>query len=546
MFALTACANDEKLLPNVLLIVADDLGYLDLGVYGGEIATPNLDSLARDGIIFTQFYASPMCSPSRAMLLTGVDNHVAGLGNMSERLADNQKGRPGYEGHLNRRVVTIAELLRDAGYRTYVTGKWHLGSPEQGADPAQRGFDRSFVLLESGAGHFANMLPLVGPGLAGYSEDGTRIDRLPDEFYSTRSFTDKMLGYLDAEANEDRPFFAYLSFSAPHFPLQAPADSIARYTGRYDGGYDELHARRLARMQQLGLIADAVTPFPRLTGEPAWNDLSSQQQAVAARTMEIYAAMVDDLDRQVGRVISQLKRQGKYDNTVIVFLSDNGAEGHRLEHGLQPLAEWAAECCDNSYANLGRQNSYVMLGPNWARAAAGPFRMFKGFTSEGGIRVPAFVHFPKRVAGGRRTAAFASIQDVMPTLMELAGVEHPGSYRDRDVVPMQGRSMLELLLGERDAVHDSGHVAGWELLGKRAIRQGRWKIIWETSYVDWWDSAPANIRRDAWQLYDLQTDPAERIDLSAVEPAQLERMIGLWNEYAAVNSVIIPDRARGY
>ena len=324
--------------PNILLIVADDLGYSDLGAYGGEISTPNLDSLAREGIMFSQFYTSPMCSPTRAMLLTAMDSHRTGLGNLAERLADNQKGQPGYEGYLNSRVITLAEVLRDAGYRTYMTGKWHLGSPSEGADPSQRGFAKSFALLDAGAGYFNNMLPLMGPGKAEYSENGKMLESLPEDFYSTRFYAEKLIEYLEEDAGDNNPFFAYLAFTAPHFPLQAPAESIAKYRGAYDEGYDALHAQRLKRLQNMGLIATDIKPFPRSLTEQAWEDLPAQSQAAESRRMEIYAAMIDDLDNYVGKVIDYLKSRGKYDNTVIFFMSDNGAEGHLLKQGLGPLA----------------------------------------------------------------------------------------------------------------------------------------------------------------------------------------------------------------
>jgi len=533
--------------PNILLIVADDLGYSDLGAYGSEISTPNLDALAREGFMFSQFYTSPMCSPTRAMLLTGMDSHLTGLGNLAERLADNQKGQPGYEGHLNSRVITLAEVLRDAGYRTYMTGKWHLGSPGEGADPSQRGFAKSFALLDAGAGHFNNMLPLMGPGKAEYSENGKLLESLPEGFYSTRFYAEKLIEYLKEDAGEDNPFFAYLAFTAPHFPLQAPAESIAKYRGIYDEGYDVLHAQRLKRLQNLGLIATDIKPFPRSLSEQPWGDLTAQSKAIESRRMEIYAAMIADLDTYVGKVIEYLKSQSEYDNTVIFFMSDNGAEGHLLKQGLGPLAGWAKQCCDNSFENMGKADSYVMLGPNWARASVVPFRMFKGFTSEGGVRAPAFMRYPPFIDSGGKSPALVTVMDVMPTLLELAGAKYPGSpYKGRNLLPMQGQSMLPMLRGKTETVHGENYFVGWELLGKRAVRNGDWKIIWETSNVDWWDSSALGIKRDEWQLYNLATDPAELNDLSRANPEQRTRMIDFWDSYARENGVIIPDKARGY
>ncbi len=427
-----------------------------------------------------------------------------------------------------------------------MTGKWHLGEPGV-ADPSLRGFDQSFALLDSGAGHFSNGLSLGGPEMAPYFENGKPVERLPQDFYSTRFYAQKLIEYLDADRNDDRPFFAYLAFTAPHFPLQAPAESVARHRGHYDAGYEAVQARRLARMRDLGLVAADLKPFPRLVGEPAWEKLPLEQQRVQARLMEIYAAMVGDLDAQVGEVIRYLRRRREYNSTIIVFISDNGPEGHHLEQGLNRLAAWSSRCCDNGFDNMGRADSYLLQGPDWARVSATPFRMFKGFTSEGGIRVPAFISYPSYIAGNARFRGLATVMDVMPTLMDLAGAEHPGKdFQGRELLPMQGRSMLPMLRGVSGAVHNDDAVLGWELFGKRAIRRGDWKIVWEASQVKWWQSDPLGIKRDAWQLYDLAADPAELNDLSTQHPAQLEHMIGQWDDYARENGIIIPDEIRDY
>ncbi len=537
---------DDQRRPNILLIVADDLGYSDLGVYGGEIETPNLDALAREGVMFTQFYASPMCSTTRAMLLTGIDHHLTGFGNLAERLSDNQKGQPGYEGYLNFRVATLAEILQHAGYRTFMTGKWHLGS-QAVKDPSQRGFDRSYVLLESGAGHFENMLPLLGPGKAEYSEDGARLENLPDGFYSSRFYANQMLRYLQTDSDDGRPFLAYLAFTAPHFPLQAPRESMAKYQGKYDSGYDAIHAHRIQRMQQMGLLGEDIVAFPRLSSELSWSELSAREQKSQARLMEIYAAMVDDMDNYIGEIINYLKAHDLYDNTAIFFMSDNGAEGHYLRWGLDPLVPWAEKCCDNSFSNMGNAGSYLMLGPDWARVSVSPLRMFKGFVSEGGIRVPAFFHFPARLTGGKMNRSFVTVKDVMPTILALAGVDHPGdSQNGRQTLPMQGKSMLAMLEGSAASVHDEDLPVGWELFGKRAVRNGDWKILWEADHVEWWNSEALNIKRNTWQLYNLASDPAELNDLSKSHPERLDAMIRLWDRYARDNGVIIPDKQRGY
>ncbi|MCC5867009.1 MAG: arylsulfatase [Gammaproteobacteria bacterium] len=531
--------------PNFVVILADDLGYTDIGAFGGEIRTPHLDALAREGLVFSNFYASPACSPTRAMLMSGMDNHRAGLGNLAERLSPNQVGQPGYEGFLPAQVAALPEVLRAAGYRTYMTGKWHLGL-EEGNSPAAAGFDRSFALAPSGASHFSDMLPVRGPGRAIYREDGRLVESLPEDFYSTRFYTERLIEYIDENRDSGQPFFAYLAFTAPHFPLQAPDESIARYADRYDEGYDALHAQRLHRLEQLGLIQAGIEPYPRQRSERPWSELDAQERQVSARRMEIHAAMVDDMDRYIGRLISYLRDTGQYEHTVIVFLSDNGAEGRWLHQGLTPLKAWADECCDNSLENMGRPGSYVMLGANWARAITGPYRMFKGFTTEGGIRVPALLHAPALVAEGRQVDEPVTVMDVMPTLLDLAGIGHPAPhFEDREVMPMQGRSMRPVIHGIGTVADEQGFAMGWELQGKRAYRLGEWKIVWQPAQAGWapWPSA---VRVDDWQLYHLGEDPAELHDLSARHPEKREELIGRWAEYARRNHVILPDRVGDY
>jgi arylsulfatase len=547
-FFLVGCApvdTGRTSQPNILLVVLDDVGFNDLGYFGSEIRTPTIDGLAEGGMVLTDFHVAPNCSPTRAMLLSGVDNHVAGLGNMHEELSPNQKGKPGYEGHLNFRVAALPEVLQDAGYNTYMTGKWHLGLGEE-TSPSARGFDRTFTLLDGGAGAFDNMLPIVGPGKANYRENGVKLDELPEGFYSTPFYTDRMIEYLEEGRGNGKPFFAYLAYAAPHWPLQAPEASIARYAGVYDDGYDVLRERRLARLQELGMAPDGVEAFARLPEEPAWADLDEDTEKIEARKMEIYAAMVDDVDRYLGELIKYLKASRQYDNTIVVVLSDNGPEAHHLDHGWAALQEWVDSCCDNSLENLGKADSYTWYGPNWGIAGNTPRRMFKGFTSQGGVQVPALIHYPAMVRSGQRSDALLHVTDVMPTLLELAGVNEPGDqFRDREVVPMQGRSMVPLLRGETSAVHPPDHYIGWELFGKRALRQGDWKIVYEP-YHELWEPRPAGIETDRWQLYNLAQDPTERYDLAQLHPDRLRDMVSLWARYAYENGVILPDWVSGY
>lgn len=534
----TADTAEER--PNILLIVVDDMGYADLGSYGGEIPTPNLDELAYGGVRLTNFITAPACSPTRAMLLTGVDAHRAGFGNLKEELAPNQAGKPGFEGYLPEHVVTIASLLRDSGYRTYLSGKWHLGV-EDVANPPQRGFEKSFAMMLN-ASHFADMRPAYHPdpdASAEYREDGVVLDRLPAGFeYSSQYYVDRMIDYLGAA--RDAPFFAYLAFSAPHWPLQAPDSALAQFRGKYDEGYDAILERRLAAQKELGLLPeDAVAAQLAPKGRP-WAELTEEQRLIEARAMEVYAAMVAEIDRHTGRLLDHLRKSGKFENTVIIFLSDNGAEGHDYDDtwpadAFPAIRKAIDERHDFSYENMGRPNSYTLYGPNWARVSAPAFRLYKAFPTEGGVRTPAFVHFPARFPARAIRDDLVLARDIAPTILELARVEHPGtSYAGRGVEPMTGISAVPILSGESRAAPDRVHAD--ELIGKRGIRRGDWKLV----------HMPPPYGNGNWQLYNLADDLAEANDLAAEMPETVAELAALWEQYAADNGIILPDWVSGY
>jgi arylsulfatase A-like enzyme len=513
--------------PNIVLIVADDLGYSDLGAFGSEIPTPNIDALASGGMMLTQFYTSMTCSPTRAMLFSGTDNHVAGLGVMGRPTNAAQRDQPGYEGYLNFRVASLADLLRDAGYRTYMTGKWHLG-PEVENGPAARGFDRSFVSID-GAAHLGG-LSWNGPGLAPY-RDGEELVTVDDEFYSTRFYTERMIEYIDEDRAQGAPFFAFLAYTAPHWPLQAPPESIEGFAGWYDDGYEALYDRRLERAKQLGLAPAGFAGIPPVEGQPRWDELPEEEQRIESRKMEIYAAMVSDLDEYIGRFVAYLESTGELDDTLIVFISDNGPEGLRRDLAA-PLSHWVETCCDNSYENLGAGDSYVMYGPNWARAGSVPFRDSKQTAFEGGIRVPAIAHWPGVVPEGARSDAFVTVMDLLPTFLALAGREHPGdNYRGQPIAPLRGASLAPLLIGEASDAHAPDYYVGWELFGHRGVRQGDWKLVWDSRAGE----------RAAWMLFNLAEDPGEQRDLRDAEPERLRAMQSLWNRYVEANGVILAD-----
>ncbi len=512
--------------PNILLIVADDLGYSDLGSFGAEIATPNLDRLADEGAKLTSFYASPFCSPTRAMLMSGNDNHLVGFGDMAELMLPEQRGKPGYEGYLNDRVVPMAQVLKDAGYRTLMAGKWHLGVPEQ-YSPAARGFERSYAMTMGGASHWGDQSGIVAvdpakPPKAIYRENGKAIDIPREGFYSSEAFADKLIEYLKADAASGKPFFAYLAFTAPHWPLHAPEPDIARYEGRYKAGYDALRRERLERMKQLGLIAPDTPVYEGHPGWPKWEALSEAQKISEARRMAVYAAMVDNMDRQIGRVLAHLERTGELADTFVFFLSDNGADGNSV-YDVARTREWIHRDMDNSTPNIGRPGSFIEYGPGWAQVGSTPFKLYKSMMYEGGIRVPAIAWGPG-VAGGTVKREFAHVMDVAPTIYELAGTRHPGTrYDGREVLPLRGKSMLPYLSGKAQVVHDGEHVTGWELGGRKALRKGDWKLVYANEP---WGTGD-------WELYDLAADPVESRDLAAARPEKLKEMLAAWRQYVA-------------
>jgi arylsulfatase len=468
------------------------------------------------------------------MLLTGTDHHIAGIGTMLEVAGPAFRGAPGYEGYLNDRVAALPELLRDAGYLTLMSGKWHLGNTIE-TSPWARGFERSFALLPAGASHYGGAAAIgFSPVPTLYTEDDQFVT-VGDDFYSSDFYAETLLRYLAERApDDDRPFFAYLPFQAPHWPLQAPDDSIAKYRGRYDAGPDALRQERLAALKRLGLCPPDVEPHPVVAdGAPEWADMTAEERALSARSMEVYAGMVDRMDYNIGRVIDHLVQSGELDDTVVIFMSDNGAEGAIVEamplHGPQ-IATQIKKYCDNSLDNLGRPSSFIWYGPRWAQAATAPSRLHKAFTTEGGIRVTGFVTWPGFARQQQIGTAFSTVMDIAPTLLELAGTAHPGTaYRGREVAPIRGRSLARYLMGAAEIVHDAGTGTGWELFGRRAIRQGEWKALY----------LPEPYGPGSWQLYDLAADRGEIHDLAASRPDKLAELLALWDRYVEETGVLL-------
>lgn len=526
--------------PNLLVIVADDLGWSDLGSFGGEIATPNLDAIATSGVRFTGFHTAPTCSPTRSMLLSGVDNHQAGVGAMAESIQPNQAGQPGYEGYLNDRVASIAELLHQGGYRTLMAGKWHLGlTPERG--PAARGFERSYALLQGLGNHFGEDQNKAWAAIGGAStyRDNGRIVKYPKGRYSADYFTDRLIGFLKEGANDQRPFFAYLPYTTPHWPMQAPAETIAKYKGRYDAGYEALRDARLQRQKELGLVPADLKPHD-WQGVKPWASLRADEKAIEARKMEVYAAMVDRMDQNVGRVVATLKALGRYDDTVILFLADNGPEGNVIDapfHAALTPEKLPALKIDNSLHNIGSASSYVGYGPGWAQANSSPSWLVKGYPTEGGTRVTAFAA-GHGVAGQRIANGLLSVTDVAPTLIDLAGLQQPATFAGHAILPFQGHSLVPVLSGSQGEVRQPNEAVGTELFYRRALRKGDWKAVYLPA-------SGTTYPRDAfgtgqWQLFNVAKDPAEAHDLAQSEPGKLKELVADWDSYAKDKGVVLP------
>jgi arylsulfatase A-like enzyme len=517
----------EPLHPNILLIVADDLGYSDVGPFGGEIATPTLDRLANEGLRLSNFHVLPSCSPTRSVLLSGTDNHVAGIGTMGELLKPEMAGQPGYEGYLNFQVASLPEVLKAGGYHTYMVGKWHLGH-EEDTTPHARGFDETFVLLPGGGSHWGDMKPLSPPQTMVYSRNSKKLESLPDDFYSTTYYTDELLKFIDQNKGDSKPFFAYLSYTAPHDPLHAPKTYIDKYKGKYDGGWEVLSEQRLQSLKELGIVHKDAKSFPPLASVKDWNEMPVEERSAASRDMEVYAAMIDYMDEQIARVFDYLKEIGEYDNTMIIFLSDNGANGH-LPTAYPGQTEEYLGSFDNSLENRGQINSFIETGPGWTQASMAPSRLFKAFTAEGGIRAPLIMKLPGAMPNaGKINQSFFHVRDIMPTILDVAGVEFTQEISGRSVVAMQGSSVADFISGNAETPYSGAGQVGYELFGMKAFFDGVWKILW----------MPPPFGTGDWQLYNLSNDPGELVDLSDQHPERLVKMIAQWEQYKQENGVL--------
>jgi arylsulfatase A-like enzyme len=519
----SAAAAADKPRPNIVVLVADDWGFSDVGAYGSEIETPNIDELARHGVRFSNFHVAASCAPTRSMLLTGVDNHLNGVGNLRETMPQEHLGKPGYLGSLDTNVVTVATLLQDSGYRTYIAGKWNVGSEPYNL-PNRRGFDRSIVQGDTGSDNWVpSQRYLPHSARVNWFEDGKQ-PVMPAEFYSSQYFVDRVIGYIDSGARSGKPFFAYVGFQANHVPLQAPRAFIDKYQGRYDAGWTVLRNARRDKAAALGLIP-ADTPMLSMKTTGNWDALSEKDKRYEARRMEVYAAMADAMDYHLGRLVAHLKATGEYDNTVFVFLSDNGPEGSDYADARL----WLMTQYTQEIDKLGARGAFSIMGPSWASAAAAPLNMYKFYAGEGGIRVPLIIAGVPGMAQNRIEGSLAHVTDIVPTLLDLARVAHPGThYNGRPIEALTGRSLLPVLTGQAERVHDAGETIGYELSGNQALFKGDLKLVK--------DSPP--LGDGLWHLYDLRTDPGETQDLQVRLPEVFKAMQVDYEAYARSHRVL--------
>lgn len=506
----SANALAETSRPNILLIIADDLGFTDLGSFGGEIRTPNLDELAARGVRFSQFHTAPQCAATRAMLFSGNNNHVAGA-DPSRNLA-----------RLSSNIVPFPRVLADAGYRTIMVGKWHLGL-EASQSPAAAGFERSFALAHGGSNHF------TGGGLteAGtiFREDG-RLANYPAGTFSTAVFTERLEAFLDEGRDDPRPFLAVASYTAPHWPLQLPETDRELYAGRYDAGYGALRRERLAGAKRAGVIERAHALPPRDPEVRPWDALSAAEQRSEAREMELLAGMIENLDRHIGDLFARLEASGELENTLVFFLSDNGANA--ADPITWPRSEYLRAHYDNSLENMGSASSWVSIGPEWAEASSAPFRRYKQFTLQGGVVSPMIVAGPGVAMAGDVSSAFVTVMDIAATVIEVAGAQYPA--RD-DVAPLRGVSMVEHLAGRADAVHEAAWAHAFMHQGRAFLRQGNWKLV----------STTRPFHEEAFELYDLDADPGEAVDLRASMPERFAQILELWRRRSVEVGVQLPS-----
>ncbi|QMW07012.1 arylsulfatase [Spirosoma foliorum] len=495
--------------PNIVLIMADDMGYSDLGCYGSEIPTPNLDKLASQGVRFTQFYNAARCCPTRASLLTGLFQHQAGIGHMTKEPGNGTNydyGVYGYKGEINRNCVTLAEVLKSAGYHTYMAGKWHLGSGNPDLYPRQRGFDRFYGLLAGASSYLDPTQP------RGIWTDNEPVAHVEQPFYTTDAFTNHAISFLNEQKDQD-PFFLYLAFTSPHWPLHALENDIARFKGKYRQGWDRLREERFRKQVREGIVSEKWGISERPGKFPAWTEQDSVRQREMDYRMAVYAAQVYRMDQNIGKLVDQLKKTGKLDNTLLVFLSDNGAcpEGGILGGGsiqdINNSSKWGA----------------ISYGGVWSNASNTPFKGFKHVSYEGGIATPLIVHYPAGLVGqkGKINKTPGYLIDIMPTFIEASGATYPTQAKGQKIHSLEGKSLLPVLASGTRQLHEYMY---WEHENHRAIRFGNWKAVGPVS--------------GPWELYDLEIDRTEQHNRAAEHPELVEKLNKKWTDWANSHYVL--------
>jgi len=511
--------------PNILLIVADDLGYADLGIYGSNIDTPTIDSLARRGILFTRFHTAPLCEPTRAMLLSGNNNHVAGVAHQGRT---GVAGIPlaGYENRLSDRIAPFPRLLKNAGYDTYTVGKWHLGlEPE--SSPKAAGFTRSYNLLQGGGSHFDDTG--FSEGGSTYRENGQLV-AYPNGRYSTTVYTEKLIEFIEADRTNGKPFFAFAAYTSPHWPLQVPDEYLDLYASRFDDGYDALRQSRFNSLKEAGIIELDSTLPPRNDAITPWENLSAAEKRNESRKMELYAAMVDNLDDHIARLFDYLREHHLLENTLIVFMADNGAAGGDFYNGIgyTEYEDYLRTHYDNSYEKMGTAASFVSYGPPWAEAGSAPFQKYKSYTREGGMVAPMIIAGSGIKSQGVIDSTYVTVMDLAPTFLEIAGATYPD---DGSVRPMLGESMTEFLAGRSQSIHDDDYVTVLSHRGRSFVRKGPWKIV--TTY------GPFN--EADFELYNVVEDPGETKNMANQEPEIYAELIETWRTKRKEFGIILPE-----
>jgi len=514
--------------PNIVIFLVDDSGLMDFGAFGGEASTPNIDQLTGNGMMFTNFHTSPVCAPSRAMLITGTDSHLAGVANLPEFLPSGYESEPGYGGVLNNRVQTVATRLKEVGYKTYATGKWHLGHDENTL-PHYRGFDRTFILGGSGANNYSTQGYLPMKPVAHWYADGEET-HLPDDFYSSKDYIEQVIAFHEAEEDKTAPFFSYIAFQAIHSPLQAPERFVEPYLEVYKEGWDVLRQKRFEKAKEMGIIpADASMNgmFPQFE---KWDDLSQEDKSDYITSMAVLAGMLEAMDFYIGQYVNYLKERELFDNTIFIIASDNGPDG--ADYRANPiLKKWKEK---NGYHSdkdrIGDKGFYGTAGPEFAHALASPFSFFKYYTGEGGVRAPLIIS-GKNIPSGQQSKAFCFITDIVPTILELADME---PVSNKTYAPITGNSLLPHIQDLSIPVYREDEGIGLEASNSSAYFLGDFKIVR--------NNIPLGDNK--WYMYNLKNDPGETQDISNSFPEKFQAMKAAYDTYA--KSVGVIEMKEGY